>query len=91
MRSGLPYGSGAELEDAVAVVLRAAGFAVTYLDEELGGTMSADLLTELNGSTCPVEVKSASDAAERNRPLNFAAMWRRGRSCGPVSRSPALP
>lgn len=63
VRSGLLYGSGAELEDAVAVVLRAAGFAVTNLDEELGGTLSADLLAVLDGSTCLVEVKAASGAA----------------------------
>ncbi|MFE6522290.1 hypothetical protein [Streptomyces sp. NPDC057794] len=63
VRTGLLYGSGSELEDAVAVVLRAAGFAVTDLDEELGGTLSADLLAELNGSTCLVEVKAAAGAA----------------------------
>ncbi|MCL7382525.1 ATP-binding protein [Streptomyces sp. 35G-GA-8] len=44
VRAGLLYGSGSELEDAVAVVLRAAGFAVTDLGEELGDTLSADLL-----------------------------------------------
>ncbi|MFC7864869.1 hypothetical protein ACFU5B_13730 [Streptomyces murinus] len=63
MRNGLLYGSGSELEDAVAVVLRAAGFTVTDLDEELGGTLSADLLAVLNGSTCLVEVKAAAGAA----------------------------
>lgn len=63
MRSGLLYGSAKELEDAVAAVLRAAGFAVTELDEELGGTLSADLLAVLNGSTCLVEVKAAAKNA----------------------------
>ncbi|MCI4145763.1 hypothetical protein [Streptomyces sp. MMS20-AI2-20] len=63
VRAGLLYGSGSELEGAVAVVLRAAGFAVTDLDEELGGTLSADLLAVLNGSTCLVEVKAAAGAA----------------------------
>ncbi|NJP74961.1 hypothetical protein, partial [Streptomyces sp. C1-2] len=63
VRSGLLYGSGSELEDAVAVVLRAAGFAVTDLDEELGATLSADLLAVLSGSTCLVEVKAASGTA----------------------------
>ncbi|MFF7127269.1 hypothetical protein [Streptomyces sp. NPDC008240] len=63
MRSALLYGSSSELEAAVAVVLRAAGFAVTDLDEELGGTLSADLLAVLNGSTCLVEVKAAAGAA----------------------------
>lgn len=62
VRSGLLYGSGAELVDAVAVVLRAAGFTVTDLDAELG-TQSADLLAELDGSACLVEVKAASGAA----------------------------
>ncbi|MEU9324086.1 hypothetical protein AB0D91_09735 [Streptomyces canus] len=63
VRSGLLYGGGSELEDAVAVVLRAAGFAVTDLDEELGGTLSADLLAVLNGSTCLVEVKAVAGPA----------------------------
>ncbi|MGW3311470.1 hypothetical protein ACWDG9_33360 [Streptomyces sp. NPDC001073] len=63
VRSGLLYGVGSELEDAVAVVLRAAGFAVTDLDEELGGTLSADLLAVLNGSTCLVEVKAVAGPA----------------------------
>lgn len=63
VRAALLYGSGSELEDAVAVVLRAAGFTVIDLDEELGDTLSADLLAVLNGSTCLVEVKAASGAA----------------------------
>jgi hypothetical protein len=62
VRSGLLYCSGAELVAAVAVVLRAAGFAVTDLDAELG-TQSADLLAVLDGSTCLVEVKAAAGAA----------------------------
>jgi hypothetical protein len=62
VRSGLLYSSGAELEAAVAAVLRAAGFTVTNLDAELG-TQSADLLAVLDGSTCLVEVKAASGAA----------------------------
>ncbi|MFJ9580787.1 hypothetical protein ACIRQF_30905 [Streptomyces sp. NPDC101191] len=62
VRSGLLYGSGTELVAAVAVVLRAAGFTVTDLDEELG-TQSADPLAVLNGSTCLVEVKAAAGAA----------------------------
>ncbi|MFF3768569.1 hypothetical protein ACFYYR_31455 [Streptomyces sp. NPDC001922] len=62
VRNGLLYGTGSELEDAVAVVLRAAGFTVTDLDEELGDTLSADLLAMLNGATCLVEVKAAAGA-----------------------------
>ncbi|QCX74662.1 hypothetical protein C9F11_04795 [Streptomyces sp. YIM 121038] len=63
VRSGLLYASGSELVDAVAVVLRAAGFTVTDLDTELGATRSADLLVVLDGATCLVEVKAASGAA----------------------------
>ncbi|MFJ4873281.1 hypothetical protein [Streptomyces sp. NPDC088757] len=63
VRNGLLYGTGSELEDAVAVVLRAAGFAVTDLDEELGDTLSADLLAVLNGATCLVEVKAVAGPA----------------------------
>ncbi|QWQ39578.1 hypothetical protein KME66_00025 [Streptomyces sp. YPW6] len=63
IRNGLLYGTGSELEDAVAVVLRAAGFTVTDLDEELGDTLSADLLAVLNGATCLVEVKAVAGPA----------------------------
>jgi hypothetical protein len=63
VRSGLLYGSAGELTDAVAVVLRAAGFTVTDLDSELGSTKSADLLAVLDQDTCLIEVKSASGAA----------------------------
>ncbi|MEU7646892.1 hypothetical protein [Streptomyces huasconensis] len=63
VRSGLLYASGSELVDAVAGVLRAAGFTVTDLDTELGTTVSADLLVVLDGATCLVEVKAASGAA----------------------------
>lgn len=62
VRSGLLYGTGRELEVAVAVVLRAAGFTVTELDAELG-TKSADLLAVLDQETCLIEVKAASGAA----------------------------
>lgn len=63
VRSGLLYGSGDELADAVAVVLRAAGFAVTDLDADLGATKSADLLAMLDQETCLIEVKSTSGPA----------------------------
>lgn len=63
VRSGLLYGSGDELTDAVAVVLRAAGFIVTDLDAELGATKSADLLAVLDQEACLIEVKSQSGAA----------------------------
>jgi hypothetical protein len=62
VRTGLLYGTGRELEVAVAVVLRAAGFTVTELDAELG-TISADLLAVLDQETCLIEVKAVSGAA----------------------------
>ncbi|MEU8718367.1 hypothetical protein [Streptomyces sp. NPDC048663] len=62
VRSSLLYGTGRELEVAVAVVLRDAGFTVTELDAELG-TKSADLLAVLDQETCLIEVKAASGAA----------------------------
>ncbi|MEV7346286.1 hypothetical protein [Streptomyces sp. NPDC093544] len=65
VRSGLLYGTGRELEVAVAFVLRAAGFTVTDLDAELG-TTSADLLAVLDQETCLIEVKAASGAAPEN-------------------------
>jgi hypothetical protein len=66
MRNALLYGTGSELEKAVAEVLRAAGFTVTELDTALGGTVSADLLATLKDQVCLVEVKSASGAASEN-------------------------
>ncbi|WP_328755767.1 hypothetical protein [Streptomyces sp. NBC_00271] len=63
VRSGLLYGSGGELADAVDVVLRAAGFTVTDLDAELCTTKLADLLAVLDGDACLIEVKSTSGAA----------------------------
>ncbi|MFF0793730.1 hypothetical protein [Streptomyces spiralis] len=63
VRSGLLFGTGSELVDVVAVVLRAAGFDVTDLDEELG-TKSADLLAVLGEETCLVEVKSEGGQAK---------------------------
>jgi hypothetical protein len=61
VRSGLLYGTGDELVQAVAAVFRAAGLSVDHLDEALGDTKSADLLVSL-GDVPPrlVEVKSAS-------------------------------
>ncbi|MEV3851727.1 hypothetical protein [Streptomyces microflavus] len=44
-------------------MLRAAGFTVTDLHEELGDTQSADPLAVLGADTCLIEVKSASGAA----------------------------
>jgi hypothetical protein len=63
VRAGLLYGRGAELEDAVARALRAAGLFVQSLDVLLGGTKSADLLVEHQGKRWLVEIKSANGAA----------------------------
>ncbi|MFC8269492.1 hypothetical protein ACFUIZ_27805 [Streptomyces cinereoruber] len=64
VRSGLLFGTGSELVDAVEVVLRAAGFDVTDLDEELG-TKSADLPAVLGEETRLVEVKSEGGQAKK--------------------------
>lgn len=66
MRNALLYGTGTELENAVADVLRAAGLTVTELDTALGDTVSADLLAIMGDQACLVEVKSASGAASEN-------------------------
>ncbi len=64
VRYGLLYGTGAELVRAVAQVLTAAGLRTVDLDEELGGTKSADLLVSTGGPPRRlVEVKAASGAA----------------------------
>ena len=63
IRNGLLYGTGTELERAVATTLTAAGFAVTDLDEYLGDTASADLLVIYGPDRRLVEVKSASGNA----------------------------
>ena len=63
IRNGLLYGTGAELENAVAAVLEAAGTNVVKIDELLGDTTSADLLVSLAGKRRLIEVKSASGSA----------------------------
>jgi hypothetical protein len=65
IREGLLYGTGRQLEDAVAAVLTAAGFAVEQLDDSVG-TASADLRVSLGGESRLVEVKSASGAASES-------------------------
>lgn len=65
MRHGLLYGSGEDLEQAVQVVLEAAGFQAVRLDEQFGETTSADLLISYGDERRLVEVKAASgNAAE---------------------------
>jgi hypothetical protein len=63
VRHALLFGTGTELEDAVALVLRDAGFDVTALDQALGATVSADLLASCGGERRLIEVKSASGNA----------------------------
>ncbi len=63
IRYGLLFGAGDVLKDAVAAVLAAAGFEVTDLDDELGDTISADLLVEYDGRRWLIEVKSSSGSA----------------------------
>ena len=63
IRNGLLYGTGADLENAVAAVLEAAGMNVVKVDELLGDTSSADLLVSLASKRRLIEVKSASGSA----------------------------
>jgi hypothetical protein len=64
IRYGLLYSTGAELVRAVAAVLTAAGLRAVDLDEELGGTRSADLLVSDGAPPARlVEVKGVSGAA----------------------------
>ena len=63
IRYGMLYGTGRDLEDAVGTVLRAAGFTVVNLDDELGGSESADLLATYGSERRLVEVKSTSGNA----------------------------
>ncbi|WP_419707938.1 hypothetical protein [Promicromonospora sp. NFX87] len=62
VRDPLLFGSGAELDKAVAKVLVDAGVTVTPLDDILG-TVSADLLVEYAGRRLLVEVKSVGGNA----------------------------
>ncbi|MBB4794311.1 hypothetical protein [Streptomyces nodosus] len=67
VRYGLLYGSGTDLVHAVARVLTAAGMHTVDLDEELGGTKSADLLVGADGvASRLVEVKGASGPAQEH-------------------------
>lgn len=66
VRHGLLFGTGSELEKAVATVLADAGLPVVDLDEMLGSTDSADLLVSDGFERRLVEVKSVSgNAPER--------------------------
>jgi hypothetical protein len=63
IRYGLLYGTGAELVDATASALGAAGLATVNLDDLLGSTASADLLVTYEHERRLVELKSASGRA----------------------------
>ena len=63
VRYGLLFGTGDELEDAVAAVLQAAGFTTVNLDDELGDSKSADLLATYGAERRMIEVKSAAGNA----------------------------
>ncbi|MEE4544088.1 hypothetical protein V2S66_19180 [Streptomyces sp. V4-01] len=88
VRSGLLFGTGSTLVDAVAVVLRAAGFDITDLDEELG-TKSADLLAIWGGEARLVEVKSEGGQAKEALVADLErhlSTWPKLRPNQPVTR-----
>ncbi|WP_405776006.1 hypothetical protein [Streptomyces sp. NBC_01538] len=88
VRSGLLFGTGSELVNAVAVVLRAAGFDVTDLDEELG-TKSADLLAVRGEEARLVEVKSEGGPAKEALVADLErhlSTWPKLRPTPPVTR-----
>ncbi|OFV75256.1 hypothetical protein RERY_41040 [Rhodococcus erythropolis] len=64
MRDGLLYGSGTELEKAVARVFEDAHLEILNLDETGKGTWSADLLVRDQGRRYLVEVKSEGGRAK---------------------------
>lgn len=66
IRYGLLYGTDEELVIAVSAVLTAAGLSTLDLDNEIGGTKSADLLVSDGDHRVLVEVKSASGAAQES-------------------------
>jgi len=62
IRDPLLYGTGQDLVDAVASVLRLAGIDVVDLDKSLGDTINADLRCSFERASRLVEVKSAGGA-----------------------------
>lgn len=64
MRDGLLYGSGTELEKAVARVFEDAHLEILNLDKTDKGTWSADLLVRDQGRRYLVEVKSEGGRAK---------------------------
>ena len=87
IRYGLLYGTNRELVAAVEAVLTAAGFTTVNLDEELGGTRSADLLATFERHRRLVEIKSASGNASEDLVgdlLRHLATWPELRPHTPV-------
>lgn len=68
VRYGLLYGAGGDLAVAVAAVFTAAGLHAVDLDQDLGGTQSADLLVSASHTAARllVEVKSHGTAAQES-------------------------
>lgn len=62
IRDRLLYGTGQDLVDAVAALLRLAGIDVVDLDKSIGDTINADLRCSFEHACRLVEVKSASGA-----------------------------
>jgi hypothetical protein len=66
VRYGLIYGTGSDLVEAIDTVLTAAGFTTVNLDDDLGGTRSADLLVAIGQHRRLVEVKSQGGNASES-------------------------
>lgn len=90
IRNGLLYGTSADLVDAVAAVLRAAGLTAVDLDDLFGDTVSADLLVSVGAQRRLIEVKSASGNAGESLVGQLETYLEPGRSCAPTSRSTAV-
>jgi hypothetical protein len=88
VRDPLLYGSGEALVAAVHRVLADSGMAVQDVDELLGTTANADLLTSWGDRSILIEVKSATgNAPERlcEAPARHLATWPRLRPELPVA------
>lgn len=63
VRDPLLFAQGQALANAVGQVFRSAGAEVADLDEDLGDSISADLLVQFGGKRVLIEVKSSQGAA----------------------------
>lgn len=84
VRHALLFGTGSQLEEAVAQVLRDAGLQVQPVDELLRQTASADLLVAWGSRARLVEVKSSSKAASERAYDDLVSHLREWPSIGPV-------